>query len=441
MTDPLIPPPLRHDGNASDNGACDRQMVAAELMGRHAHKTCDGITVNIWRRGQKFIARGSYQRRRFGETLGDNEDDATARFRALLMEIDNNAYVRPSEARNRTVKKNQNRRLTLRQIIDEFLADTRKLRGKQTARTYKSRLLPILDFAEIPKNRTRWPMAADIDREFMIELRRFLYQYSVTGNGRAGGQSKPMSSRTVINVLECFRTLLGWAKKADVRRLPVDWINPLTQEIIGVPPPKDPLRGDPIPLASRVKIVDVMDCWQLCHLSLSITLPLRPEEAAGLLISDVNFEENSLRIGTRLGGDDFTKARQSFTLPFAPELRSLLVACVNGRVEGPLLRCRKAFTGRRPSEVSSFEQLTQRYQQKLLQMTPESVQTEQDRKASFRSALRGMGGVATNQLAVEFKRLLAKAGIPKGPTLKSLRHSTTQGLKIAEISQKKHGLS
>ena len=37
-----------------------------------------------------------------------------------------------------------------------------------------------------------------------------------------------------------------------------------------------------------------MDRWQLCQLSLSLVLPLRPDEAAGLLIGDVNFDKGWL---------------------------------------------------------------------------------------------------------------------------------------------------
>lgn len=48
----------------------------------------------------------------------------------------------------------------------------------------------------------------------------------------------------------------------------------------------------------RIRLVEHMDCWQLCHLVFSVVLPLRPEEAAGLLISDVNFAESWLELGT-----------------------------------------------------------------------------------------------------------------------------------------------
>jgi integrase len=215
--------------------------------------------------------------------------------------------------------------------------------------------------------------------------------------------------------------------------MPVTWASPLTQDLIGSPPPKDPLREDLLPIEIRIKMVERMDCWQLCHLSLSLTLPLRPEEAAGLLISDVKFEKRWFEIGSRLGGGDYTKGHQSFKLPFAPEHRHLLVACIGGRTEGPLLRSRRAFEGKDKSTVSSFEELAVLYERKLRQSPQDAVQCEQDRKEIFRDVLRELGGISEDRMAVEFKKLLADVGLAKRATFYQLRHSTTQGLKAAGV--------
>jgi integrase len=408
-------------------------MIRAQLMGAHAHRSRSGVGVSIWLREGRYLARGYYHKQAFGETLGPNEAEAVARLRELLVEIDQNAYVRPSRARKRFINKYQPSRLTLRQLVSEYLAETRRLRGKKTTDTYKTRLLPILDFAELPANCQRWPRAEDIDREFAIALRAFLFQYAVTPNGRAGAKPKAMSARTVINDLECLRTMLAWARRADVRRLPVDWVSPLTAELIGKPAPKDPLREDPLPTEVRSQLVPHMDRWQLAHLCLSLVLPLRPEEAAGLLISDVNFDKGWLELGTRLGGGDYTKGRQSFKLPFPPQFRSILLACVAGRGEGPLLRSRRAFAMRSTAQVSSFEDLTRLFEEQLLQLPTDTVQNEQDRKQLFRKLLRKLGGISADRLAVEFQKVLIRAGMARGPTLYSLRHAATQGLKDANL--------
>lgn len=409
-------------------------MVRAELMGGHTHSTLDGVRVHVWRRGDRFLARGRYDGQAFGETLGSDEAEAAARLRQMLTRIEDRSFVRPSEARRRTLPKGRLTRLSLRQLIDEFLAEKRKVRGRATAETYKSRLLPVLDFAELTGNRKRWPLAMDINRDFAIALRAFLFRYQTTRNGRAGGKAKVFSSRQVGNILECLRTALAWARRADVRKLPADWANPLTPDLIGSPLPKDPLREDKLPLEARSRLADVMDRWQLCHLAPSLVLPLRPEEAAGLLIGDVDFEKGWLAIGTRFEGGDFTKGRTSFKLPFPDELRPILRACIDGRVEGPLLRSRQAFEdSRRARPIADQGVLTQLYGRRLLHASADDVQAEQDRKRVFRRLLRELGGVSEDRMAAEFKTLLGSLDIAGGATLYTLRSSVTTAMKDANL--------
>ncbi len=409
-------------------------MIRAELMGSHTHSTIDGLRVHVWRRGSKYLARGRLQGQAFGETLGGDLAGATARLRQVLTEIENGSYVRPSEARRRPIRKGKVARLDLRQLLDEFLAEKRKLRGRKTAEAYKSRLMPVLDFAELPTHRRRWPLAMDIDRGFVVELRSFLMSYRTTRNGRAGGAPKPLSVRQVHNILECLRSALAWARRPDSRKLPVEWSNPLTPDLIGSPPAKDPLREDKLPQGVRARIVGVMDRWQLCHLAPSLVLPLRPEEATGLLIGDVDFEKGWLEIGTRFGGGDFTKSRTSFKLPFPEELRPILRACIGGRAEGPLLSSRRTFeSSRRARPIADLAQLAQLFERNLLQAPPGSIQAEQDRKQVFRRLLMELGGASPDRMATEFKRLLAAIGISDGATFYTLRSSVTTAMKDADL--------
>ena len=59
----------------------------------------------------------------------------------------------------------------------------------------------VLDFAEQPVSHRRWPLAMDIDRDFVVELRSFLHSHTVTRNGRAGATPKLMSGGQIVNVL------------------------------------------------------------------------------------------------------------------------------------------------------------------------------------------------------------------------------------------------
>jgi hypothetical protein len=130
-------------------------MVRADLMGSHSHDTACGVRAHVWIRGGTYLARGSYLGQRFGETLGGNEAEATSRLRHLLNEIEDGSYVRPTEARQRPLARGSLPRLTLRQLAHEYLSDRRKLRSQRTADTYRSRLTPVLDFAERTAARQR----------------------------------------------------------------------------------------------------------------------------------------------------------------------------------------------------------------------------------------------------------------------------------------------
>lgn len=412
----------------------ERRMVPVALMGQHSHRTRSEIEVHVYFRSGRYLARGSYEGRRFGETLGKSEAESVARLREILVDIDNGVYVRASERRKRPLK-TPRRQATARQIIDAFLEDVRNRKGKATFQNYRSRLNPVLDFIERPENRKKWALGEAIDRAFVVALRVFLYQYDVTPNGRPGATSRKMSSRTISNVLECLRTMFSWARRPDVRFLPAEWSNPVTAELVGPASAKDPLRDDPVPLATRIRMVEQMDLWQLCHLTPAFVLPLRPGEAAGLLVSEVDFEKGWFTIGTRFRGDDFTKARTSYKLPFPREIEPLLKACIAGRSEGPLFRRRRAFRASANTPTAEPIELAERFQEILGKSAVAAVRTEQDRKDAFRTLLRSLGGVSTDILANEFERLAGVSGVQPIPKFYALRHATTQGLKDAKISQ------
>ena len=320
------------------------------------------------------------------------------------------------------------------QLVSAFLARKRASRGRQTARDYASRLSPVLDFAEKKENLKRWPLAMDIDTDFAGSLRAFLFEYRTTRNGRPGGKPRPLSARQVVNILECLRTLFHWARNAQDRKLPADWVMPLTADLVGASPAKNPLRADKLPLETRADLVRRMDRWQLCQLTLSSVLPLRPDEAAGLLIGDVNFDRGWLEFGERLKDCNFTKGKKAFVLPFPDEVRPVLRACIGGRPEGPLLRSRRAFEGgRRVERVASLEHLAQLQQADLLRQAAGAVQAEQDRKELFRRLLRRLGGVTEDALNKEFKKLLAAADVKTGATLYTLRSSVTTAMHRADL--------
>jgi integrase len=322
----------------------------------------------------------------------------------------NDTFVRPSEVNKFPLKTGMPSRLDVRGLANHFLAEKRQLRGKKTFQDYKSRLDPLIEFAETPTNRKRWPYAGDIDRAFVVEFRRWLHERPVTRNGRSAGQPYFMSSGQVLNVMECSRTLLNWAKRTEVNRVPTWFANPFTHDLIGARPQRDPLAPSKLPIEKRIELVRIMDAWQLCVLALSFTMPSRPEELAGLMISDVDFDKHEFAFGTRLGGDDFNKAKMAFRVPFAEELTPLLLYMRGDRTDGPLLLRRTVFEGRRTAAVDAQtkEQIITAYQQALAKAKRHEVQTEQDRKKLFRKVLRNTGGVNTKDMNREFNALVGE---------------------------------
>src|SRR4051812_13464467 len=100
----------------------DRRKSRAELMGGHTHSTLCGVQVHVWLRGRTYLARGQHLGRPFGETLGIDIAGATARLRQLLTEIENGTYTRPSDRPRQHLTRGVVPRLTLRELIAEFLA-------------------------------------------------------------------------------------------------------------------------------------------------------------------------------------------------------------------------------------------------------------------------------------------------------------------------------
>ena len=411
-------------------------MEQAQLLGSHSHATDAGVTVSIWKRGAVYIGRGRLFGRQFGKSLGADTREAAANLRHLLVEIDNGAFERPTEARRRPLQSARVPRLTIRQLSDRFVAEKRRLRGKATGASYRSRLVPLIEFAEQVDARRRWPLALDVDREFAVELRRSLFQRQVTGNGHPGAAEAPISPRQIFNVLDCARSMFSWAKRPDVGHLPAAMISPFGSDLVGTKPRKDPLRPIPIPLERRIELVRVMGAWQLCHFALGFVLPLRPEDEAGLLISELDFENHTATFGTRFAGRDFNKGRQSFTAPWPADIEVLLRACVGQRREGPVLQRRTVWEGRaRPSRmVNSPAELADLFSQALRTAPRDEVQNEQDAKRVFRRLLGELGGVSTTCLAKEFKPLAMRVGLAPTVRFYALRESCNTEMERSKVS-------
>ena len=412
--------------------ADSRPMVRSELLGHHTHETSAGVSVHIFKRNGKYLARGRYERRYFGETLGADLQEAKSKLIELIHKLESGTFVPPSDARKQILKTRKIPNLTLRELCDRFLIEKRKVCGENTARTYLNRLAPVLDFSESARSVKKWPIALSIDRDFALELIEFLFNRKITRNGSANAPPKSMSTRHIKHCGDTLRMALTWACRADVRNLPADFVNPITHELFENSFRKDPLRDCVFPLQRRIKLLCDMDDWQFMSLSILLVLPIRLEDVAGLLVSDVDFEKQLVHFGTRLGGSDFNKGKVDVQFPLPDELMPLLQTLVGERVEGPLFLNRKICQGKtsRKYTFNSTPDLEQQYQDELAKLPKGKVRNSQDRKAAFRDFLNKAGGVTSAYVGKQLRQVIGKDE-PGRPY--DLRGSITQEMKEAGI--------
>lgn len=418
-------------------GPKTRQMARAQLMGRGVHETTTGVAVHIYQRDGKYLARGRHQGSAFGRTLGCDERAAEAELRRLLVELENGSFVRPSERRKRPLKTGPTPKLSFRELVDALIAEKRALKGQDTARTYLNRLTRVIEFLEHPERRPRWPYVSDLDsdRAFAIELRAWLFEQRVARNGHPCAEQRRISARQVYEILSCTAMALNWASHPTVNLLPSHFVSPLTREIIGQRPSKDPLRAIPLPMELRRELVGVMDPWQLGVFTLPLLLPNRPEEFAGVLIDDVDFAARELIFATRFGGDDFTKAHTTFRVPLPEPILPILRALIGQRAAGPLLLRRTLIEGRRRPRFRpcSAEHLRARFHEMIAARPPTQVQNENDRKRVFRRLLLDMGGVDGDDLSEEFKGLLKQVRPDASARFYDTRGSISTEMRLAGV--------
>jgi integrase len=436
--DPVVSPAIRDGSVFKKPRRRDiRKFERAELLGKPTHETANGVAVHIWRRNEKYLARGSYRRRRFGLTLGTTIKESEAALRNMLVQIEHESFVVPSEAKRLPIKQKSVPRLSVEELCCRYVADVRARRGRDTADAYLGRLQTLIEFSTGKGVKHRWPLAASVDRDFVIEFRTFLHRRTTSRNGHPSADATHMSPRQIFNVLDCCRTMSRWAAQPQVKNLPSDFDNPFTEDLVGNRPRKDPVRKCLIPVQDRIAITRIMDEWELCQFSLSLVLPLRPDELRRLLISDVDFDDRELSFATRLGGRDFNKSRLPFRVPFPAAIEPILQHCIANRTEGPLLRRRAVVAGRkRPMrDVQTIDDLAAVFCDYQRKAKPGNIQSEQDLKKLFQRMLSDLGGIDDRVQRVTMKSLFQRCEMKPIIRPYDLRGAITTDMERAGISE------
>lgn len=180
----------------------------------------------------------------------------------------------------------------------------------------------MLAFVERSEVTRRWPAAHLIDTDFINRLKQFLLHRQTTRNGRANGRPRALTTR------QCGTSWSAYGRPC--------FANPVLVAAVGGGAAKDPPPGQPAADGGKVKLVGVMDVWQLTHVGPLLVLPLRPEDLCGVPVGEVDHTRHAITFGTRVGGDDGTKCGLALTLLYPRELAPLFRANAADRVEGPL---------------------------------------------------------------------------------------------------------
>jgi integrase len=382
----------------------NRVMTKSSLNGQSSFKASDGTVVSIYRRNNWYLARGRFNGSHFGQQLGKTDQDAQVALRTILYELDTGVFVPPKLKRCQIVRRRRALvALDLRDIANQFLQHVVRSRGEKTKDAYLERLRPILEFDDLPDHRRQWPKALNLDGKYGSQLKIWLRS---TPFKDKSGKSKFRKEKTIRNILETLRTCLNWAKRPENRLLPLDFQNPVTQELLGKEPTKDIFRPNPLTEADKIKVVDEASDKELAAIALSILLADRADELAGLLIEDVDLNRRHLLFGINNSDVNFTKGHTTFRIPYPAELDGLITTLIAGRVQGPLIR--QVSSQGNPENQSVDLLAIWRIE---AAKNPSRVGTMNDKKALFREVVRKAGGASADYIGKLFAKVAKRAGL------------------------------
>lgn len=415
--------------------SAQRRMVQAQLCGRHSITLANGMQIHIWRRGNSYLVRGRLEGRQFGEVLGTDEVSAEARLCEIRTQLENGAFTLPRDRASQPKRaRNLNMRAPLDDLIDVYIQDRRRLRGRKTANRYRSSGDHIKAYQSQPEIRKKYPSAAMVDRSYVVGLITYLHKRQVTRNGRPGAAPRLMSSKSVYEILTLLRTILEFGKRAEIGLLPPVFVNPVTGDLVAKPPRKSPIRDIKLNIERRIRMMRVADGFQLCVFAPLVVMPLRPDELCGMLVEEVDFNAGFAHFGSRFNDSDFTKGKTSFDVPFPEELTCPISHAMASRSSGPLFMKRALFERhvRNTTRIPQSESVEGIVAKRLLAVRPS---TSQDAKLVSRTVLRELGGISYDELLTEFKKLATIAGIDGNVTPYDLRHAITTELSRVGVSE------
>ncbi|MCA9018396.1 MAG: tyrosine-type recombinase/integrase, partial [Planctomycetaceae bacterium] len=295
--------------------------------------------------------------------------------------------------------------------------------------------MPLLEFIERPEFQKSFSLPSRVTSDFAQQFVRYLRGRNVTRNGKSGGKTHPMSRKHQENCFTTIRTLFNWGRKPEQSLLPAAMMNPFMPELLGAKTTKDPLRENKIPLNIRIALVEQMDRQELLNLSFPLVLPIRPDELCAAFVEDLDLSQEFWRIETK--GDDwyFTKGRTSFTLPLPPVLVRIGQILVREHRFGPLFRVFGPTSSKAPHD-SAADDGPSFGKSLLTKLNEDDVKRSlppQDRKAAFLQAMAAAGGLSTDYLRKQWRRLFRLVNLPDSVRPYDLRGAVSTDMHQAGI--------
>jgi hypothetical protein len=329
------------------------------------------------------------------------------------------------------------RRFGFAQLVDSFLADLRQRANagdiaSGTVDRYRAALQHFLAFCEQPAIVKCFPYAANINREFRLQLSVFLTNRKVSPNGRAEASHRPMTAQSFV--LDTVRALFEWASDPERGNLlPEGFRNPFRR----LGETRTVLRGDPladpdITLPMAVDLVHACDRFQLRLFVPLLLFGLRAAEPCLLFVEYLDTEW--LRVPCSPDLDYRTKGRRDKRFPLLDEIQDFWRDLHGDRGHGLLNVRRCVADGQEQARMcgASMIDVVAEYRQRCARIPGlNAAQRQKLRDAVIHDA----GGLTYDHIQDEFASLAKRLKWPRQATLKDLRHLFATTLNNASMPE------
>ena len=265
---------------------------------------------------------------------------------------------------------------------------------------------------------------------------RHLRTAKISPNGCKGATKRTMRDKGVIFTLETARALFNFGR--DQRHLPAYAPNPFTSLAIERMPVDDAKPIRPMAPDQEREFFKACDVWQFRVFFLFAFTGLRVGELCHLLIdSDVDLDNNLIRITNKPRLYWQIKTRNLRDVPLLPEVAQVLRKCIGDRKTGPVILRRGVTNGTQDAPLTgrSMVQLEEEAARRIeaAQARQAEPLTRLETRQIGRSVWRDAGATKETKIRVEFMEVTKRVGLGHLTCPKDLRHLFATSLQAAGV--------